>query len=52
MLMMYITGKTTCLEISETYFILSCLPPDTEFTFQVSIAVRLCHVELCCNTLK
>lgn len=30
-------GKTTSLEIHENYFILSSLPPDTEYAFQVSL---------------
>lgn len=31
----YLLGKTSSLEVHENYFILSSLPPDTEFTFQV-----------------
>lgn len=30
-----VRGKTSSLEVHENYFILSSLPPDTEFTFQV-----------------
>ena len=32
----YLLGKTSSLEVHENYFILSSLPPDTEFTFQVN----------------
>lgn len=32
---LYYWGKTSSLEVHENYFILSSLPPDTEFTFQV-----------------
>ena len=31
----YLLGKTSSLEVHGNYFILSSLPPDTEFTFQV-----------------
>ena len=32
---LYLLGKTSSLEVHGNYFILSSLPPDTEFTFQV-----------------
>lgn len=32
-----LTGRTYNLDIQEDYFILSSLPPDTEFKFQVRV---------------
>ena len=34
---LYTIGKTASLEVHENYFVSSGLPPDTEYTFQVSL---------------
>lgn len=47
----YSVGKTYNLEIHENYFMLPSLPPDTEFTFQVSRCIKWMNLLKCTDIL-